>query len=107
MPEESDLKRYPHFKYAEKCWITDNFQFEILLNNIDSYTHIKIHDRKDKKINDFYIFQNIKNLVLGKEEIAIQIYPKESDLKDGSNTYHLWTWDNIKIPNLAKIKRYH
>ena len=51
--------------------------------------------------------QEIKNDLLGKDTIAIEVYPKECDFKDGSNTYHLWTWKDIKVPNLLGLYQYN
>lgn len=34
--------------------------------------------------------QRIKNELFGKESIAIEVFPKESELVDQANMYHLW-----------------
>jgi hypothetical protein len=36
------------------------------------------------------IKQEIKNKLFGEERIAIEVFPKESELVDGANMYHLW-----------------
>jgi hypothetical protein len=104
---EDDIARYPHYRYAERCWVTDDGLFEILLNKVGELQHLKIHRIDDSKIDDFYIFQEIKNLVFGEDIVAVQVFLKQCDLKDGSNTYHLWTWEYITVPNLALIEKYH
>lgn len=34
--------------------------------------------------------QRIKNELFGDERIAIEVYPKESELVDAANMYHIW-----------------
>lgn len=108
-PTEADCVRYIHFRYADRCWVSTDGQFEVALNIIQGYHHLKIHHRQDLKIDDWYTFQQIKNAALGENVSAVQVFPRQSDLVDGSNTYHLWTWFSIDqvIPNLKEIPRYH
>jgi hypothetical protein len=49
---------------------------------------IRHNDRK--AIRDWRHFQRIKNEIVGDEREAVEIYPKESQLVDEANTYHLW-----------------
>ncbi|GIO36906.1 hypothetical protein J41TS12_17670 [Paenibacillus antibioticophila] len=43
--------------------------------------------------------QRIKNELLGKERIAIEVFPKESELVDQANMYHLWVLPaKMKLP---------
>ena len=49
---------------------------------------IRHNDRK--AVRDWRHFQRIKNELAGKERQAVEIYPKESQLIDEANTYHLW-----------------
>jgi len=81
----------------------------VALNLINGFTHLKVQHIHNYPIDDFYILQEIKNLVLGEEVQAVQVYPRESELVDGSNTYHLWTWEGIGkvLPNLRNMPRYY
>jgi len=49
--------------------------------------------------------QRIKNEIFGNEAVAIEIFPKESELVDEANMYHLWILDSksIKIPFSLKF----
>lgn len=107
-PTKSDIDRYPHFATAERCWVSETGDIEVLLNRVDGFAHLKIHKRDDSKIFGFYLLQDVKDEVLGRNVAAVQIFPRSDDLVDGSNTYHLWTWDCIEdqLPNLHKMKRY-
>ncbi|MFF5993685.1 hypothetical protein AAGS61_02870 [Lysinibacillus sp. KU-BSD001] len=43
--------------------------------------------------------QRIKNEVFGKESTAIEVFPKEADLVDAANAYHLWILPpDMKLP---------
>lgn len=112
------LTRHPHFKSAEKVWTIkteDSIEDEairsecwVTLNHIDGFAHVKIFTRDGDKVEDFSIFQKVKDLVLGEDAVAVQIYPAQSDLVDGSNTYHLWSWEGLgtEAPNLKTMPRY-
>lgn len=50
--------------------------------------------RNDRSaVHDWRHLQRIKNELVGKEREAIEIYPKESQLVDTANSYHLWVLD--------------
>lgn len=36
--------------------------------------------------------QKIKNELFGKERVAVEVFPKESELVDEANMYHLWVF---------------
>src|ERR1051325_5976369 len=47
--------------------------------------------RKDKApIRSWRELQDIKNDVAGEDAIAIEVYPRESEVTDTANMYHLW-----------------
>lgn len=53
-----------------------------------TWLSIKRHDKEP--CNDWRHFQFIKNQLVGEECEAVQMYPAESRLVDGSNQYHLF-----------------
>lgn len=53
-------------------------------------TWLSIKLNKKEKMKDFRQLQIIKNLLLGPEVEAVELYPAESRLKDAANQYHLW-----------------
>jgi hypothetical protein len=58
---------------------------------------IKRNDRK--VIRDWRDLQRIKNMVVGPEFEAVEIFPKESRLVDTSNQFHLWVFlDGYTFP---------
>jgi hypothetical protein len=57
---------------------------------------IKRVDRRP--IHDWRDLQRIKNLLVGPEIEAVEIYPAESRLVDTSNQFHLWCFATYKLP---------
>jgi len=53
-------------------------------------TWLSIKLTKKKPIRDWRQFQVIKNLLLGPEVEAVELFPRESRLMDAANQYHLW-----------------
>jgi hypothetical protein len=108
-PTRHEKEVFQHFKYADRCWKSSDGQFWVTLNHIKEFDHLKVRRADNMTMNDFNTLQAIKNIVLGKKTVAVQIFPKQADLVDGSNTYHLWTWDGIEAeaPNLKTMPRYH
>ena len=51
---------------------------------------ISIRSNERKAIRDWRHFQRIKNELAGDEREALEIYPRESELVDEANSYHLW-----------------
>jgi hypothetical protein len=48
--------------------------------------------------------QEIKNKIFGESAVAIEIFPKQDELVDGANMYHLWILpDSFNLPfNLSQ-----
>lgn len=41
-------------------------------------------------IRSWRLLQDIKNAAVGEDRMAIEVYPRESDVTDTANMYHLW-----------------
>lgn len=50
--------------------------------------------RHDSKPMGWSQLQRIKNEVSGSDKMAVQVFPKESNLIDQANMYHLWVFEN-------------
>tara|TARA_B100000929_G_C15491541_1_gene414604 strand:- start:1194 stop:1487 length:294 start_codon:yes stop_codon:yes gene_type:complete len=48
----------------------------------------------------FYELQHIKSLAFGGSAVAVEIYPRQSDLVDGQHQRHLWCVQPETVPNL-------
>ena len=95
---------HPHLKGVKKAWQTD--EYVISLDEPKGFKHLRIRRIDDKPVHNWMDLQEIKNDLFGEDAIAIEIYPKKSDFKNGSNTYHIWTWEGITVPNLAELYEY-
>lgn len=79
---------------VEKHGIIDNHPFEYRLA-------IKRADKSN--IRSWRILQDIKNAVVGDDAVAVEIYPKESQVTDTANMYHLWVFKAGYGPNLSLV----
>jgi len=52
--------------------------------------HLSIKRIDKEPIHDWRDLQEIKNLLVGKENEAVELYPAESRRVDMANQYHLW-----------------
>jgi len=68
--------------------IYPNGVIELLIERVDGEA---IHNWQD--------FQKIKNEYLGKDSVAIEVYPKQSEVVDYANKYHLFYIPKFKAPN--------
>jgi hypothetical protein len=56
---------------------------------------LRIYRHDGKRIrNHWSEMQRIKNELVGPEHQGVEIYPPESLLQDGENSYHLWVFKN-------------
>jgi hypothetical protein len=62
--------------------------------------HLSIKRIDREPIHDWRDLQEIKNMLVGPECEAVEIYPAESRLVDTANQYHLWVFSdpNVTIP---------
>ena len=105
-PEIINTKTHPHLASVTKYWQSKDKKYEVMFDEINGFKHLRIRRFDNKPIRNFMVIQEIKNDLLGKDVIAVEIFPKQSDFIDGSNTYHLWTWDGISVPNLKELYQY-
>lgn len=60
--------------------------------------HLNIRRTDRGHLLDWRHKQYIKNQLIGPEEEAVEIYPAESRLIDGANSFHLWGIFGSKVP---------
>ena len=53
--------------------------------------------RHDSKPLGWTQLQRIKNEILGEDQLCVQVFPKQSDVVDQANMYHLWSFDSFNI----------
>lgn len=98
-------KNHPHLKTVNRGYIVDD-TYRVLIAQTGQYTHIRIRRLDNEPISSFRDFQAIKNQFLGEEAEAVQIYPKVSNYIDNTNTYHLFSWAGMEVPNLKELYQY-
>ncbi len=104
--ELPNLDTHPHLVTVHEAW-TVNETYKILLAATNGVSHIRIRRIDNLPITEYQIFQDIKNHFWGADTVAVQVFPKQSDYIDNSNTYHLFTWENIDVPNLKTMYQYN
>ncbi|MBF0554492.1 MAG: hypothetical protein HQK96_08070 [Nitrospirae bacterium] len=77
-----------------------------MYDEVNGFRHLRIGRIDDQMIHCFMDMQEIKNDLWGVDTVAVEVYPAKADLKDRSNTYHLWTWNGIRVPNLMELYMY-
>lgn len=96
---------HPHLNTVKKAYVV-NGVYNVYIAQTGIYTHIRIRRIDNQPISCFSDFQEIKNKFLGDEAEAVQVFPKKSNYVDNSNTYHLFSWDGIQVPNLKELYTY-
>jgi hypothetical protein len=62
--------------------------------NIFGVFHLSIKRIDKQPIHSWRELQQIKNLIVGKNHLGVEIYPNEDDLIDTANQYHLWVFED-------------
>ena len=72
----------------------------IIADDGTKMAHLSIKRIDRAVIDDWRDLQTIKNMIVGPERDAVQIFPRESHLVDTSNQYHLWVFidDGYVLP---------
>jgi hypothetical protein len=106
-----DASTHPHLKTVTEVFVVHDegevgYSVMIADGHIPTLKHLRIRRLDDKPIPDYQVFQQIKNRFLGEDVVAVQVFPKVSDYVDNTNTYHLFTWEGIDVPNLKTMYEY-
>ena len=60
--------------------------------------------RADRAIcHSWNILQEIKNSIVGEDFVAIEVYPRQSEVTDTANMYHLWVFEEGYGPKVSLI----
>jgi hypothetical protein len=92
----------------DDVYMNDEYQVNINRNHMWGLDivvwHLSIKRLDKEAIHDWRDLQNIKNMLVGEEYEAVEIYPSESRLVDSANQYHLWAFVKLigrdEIPTL-------
>lgn len=73
---------------------------ELGTNKPSEFIHLSIRRLDQEPIHDWRHFQQIKNMLIGKDHEGVELYPAESRLIDTSNQYHMFVFKdaNMRMP---------
>ena len=79
---------------VEKHRISNNppFEFRLAIKRSDG-----------EPCHSWSLFQEIKDLVAGENAVAIEVYPKRSEVTDTANIYHLWVFEEGYGPKVSLV----
>lgn len=81
---------------AQEIWTNDEYQVNIDRNVGHGFgpnmavVHVSIKTLDKRAVHDWRDMQAIKNMLIGPQHEAIELYPAESRLVDTANQYHLF-----------------
>ena len=80
-------------KQANCHKVVKNSRYTVYIRALPlGYTHLSIKRNDRSPMHDWREMQRIKTEILGPDVEAVEIYPAESRVVDGSNQYHLWCY---------------
>jgi hypothetical protein len=61
--------------------------------------HLGIRTFREVMLNRFYDLMSVKNQICGEDCVAVQVYPKESEIMDDANMVHLFVFPpGFRVP---------
>lgn len=92
------IEKHLKWSWERPTWRNDVYQVAVFDDGEIIHLSIKRNDRNP--IHDWRDLQEIKNMLVGPENEAIELYPAESRRVDSANQYHLFVWKdpNYRIP---------
>jgi hypothetical protein len=67
-----------------------NDTYTVQMEQVGPFVHLSIRRNNWDTCKDWRHFQQIKNMLVGAENEAVELFPAESRLVDTANVYHLW-----------------
>lgn len=64
--------------------------------------HLAISRHDQSEITGWETLQRIKNEIVGPETIAVEVFPKQSEVVNEANMRHLFTWDGCPFTILGE-----
>lgn len=99
--EEAEKIVDEEFFANQNVWCNDVYQVIIRETqtppDFPSMLWLSIKRLDKEPIHDWRDLQTIKNMLIGEENEAVELYPAESRLVDSANQYHLWVLKDATI----------
>ena len=102
-----NVETHPHLSTVKEAYHYGDYL--LLYAKTEGWSHLRIKllsgDRCEPSFGEL---QEIKDGMLGKNAVAIQVYPKREDVIDRSHTVHLFSRSDLipALPNLRKLYQY-
>lgn len=78
----------------DAVYLNDRYQVNVrdadVAEGWPAMVHLSIKRIDKEPIHDWRDLQEIKNMIVGEEHEAVELYPRESRVVDTVNQYHLW-----------------
>lgn len=109
MPSPKDKKEGKGwFGELSEVFVSNDKKYCVMIRKIDtsigkvSHACMRNQGSKETKWEGTEISwsekQRIKNEIFGKESVAVEVFPKESELVDQANMYHIWVLHDFDLP---------
>lgn len=95
--DEQQIRDLYHDFRKEEVWINNEYQVNIR-KDIPAFDdqiilwHLSIKRLDKEPLHDWRDLQQIKNMLVGVDYEAVELYPSESRKVDSANQYHLWVF---------------
>lgn len=102
-PSPKQLKKGDGWFGELSCVLRDkDNQFVVMIREVETEWGIVEHACIKSATDDDIAWrdkQRIKNQIFGDESLAIEVFPKVSELVDHANLYHIWVLpEDMKLP---------
>ena len=88
---------------TDECWINSRYMVYVYRGKqvpqelVEDMIWLSIKRLDKEPIHDWRDLQRIKNELVGEENEAVELYPKESRMVDQANQFHLWVLADEKM----------
>lgn len=111
LAEQLRIYLQAHLEGISSLWINDLYRVDVQpIKRPEGWPeilHLSIKRVDREIIRDWRELQEIKNLLVGRENEAVELFPAESRLNDEANQYHLWAFKDptMRFPFGAHDRR--
>lgn len=97
--EDSKIEELYRQVAQDDVYLNDEYQVNVNRNykwgaDMEVW-HLSIKRLDKEAVHDWRDLQAIKNMIVGEEYEAVELYPSESRLVDSANQYHLWVFVGV------------
>lgn len=93
--DQAEAQEMVEFNKTQRVYLNNKYQVNVRdeqprAEGWPRLLWLSIKRRDREPIRDWRVLQEIKNLIVGPEHEAVELFPAESRLVDTANQYHLW-----------------